>query len=317
MHSNGSSKHTNHADERNPPVPAPQEIPFTPPQLDRLRRFGAARCVDIHCHCLPGVDDGPKTGLDAVALCRALVADGITTAVATPHQLGRYDRRNAGGEVRQAVADLNAVLAREGVPLSVVPGADVRVDERLPELLGAGHVLTLADAGKFVLLELPHETYIEPLPLIRLLVGRGVRPIVSHPERHEHVSKKPELVVPWLKHGALLQVTAGSLAGDFGGSAERCAWGFLKSSAVAFIASDAHGATRRPPRMSAAIELIERQLGRAVAARVCVENPARVLGAAEPKGWGRRSNVTGAGAISGAVEFAGGTIGSATLGEWQ
>jgi protein-tyrosine phosphatase len=143
-----------------------------------------------------------------------------------------------------------------------------------------------------------------------------VRPIVSHPERHEHVSKQPQLVVPWLRDGALLQVTAGSLTGDFGKTAERCAWGLLNSSAVAFVASDAHGATRRPPRMSAAIELIERRLGRAVAARVCIENPARVLGVAEPKGWGRRGEaaaVTG----SGAVQFAGGTIGSAALGEWQ
>jgi protein-tyrosine phosphatase len=120
-----------------------------------------------------------------------------------------------------------------------------------------------------------------------------MRPIVSHPERHEHVSKRPQLVVPWLKEGALLQVTAGSLAGDFGGTAERCAWELLNSSAVAFVASDAHGAVRRPPRMSAAIDLIERKLGRGAARRMCVENPGRVLGAAERKGWGRRAGLAG------------------------
>ena len=286
---------------------------LAPQQRDRLVRFDAAQCVDIHCHCLPGLDDGPVTTEDAVALCRALVADGITTAVATPHQLGRYDLSNGAADVRAAVAALRDVLAREGVPLAVVPGADVRVDERLPQLLQADHVLTLADNRRHVLLELPHETYIEPLPLIRLLASRGLRPIVSHPERQPHVAKHTRLVVPWLQHGATLQVTAGSLAGDFGASAERCAWDLLAAGSVAFVASDAHGAQRRPPRMSAAIDLIERRLGRALAWRVCVDNPARVLatqaevraGAAAAHGtppaaappaaprpaWGRRARV--------------------------
>jgi len=262
--------------------------PLTSPQRLRLEWFDAAQSVDIHCHCLPGLDDGPATMSEAVALCRALVADGVTTAVATPHQLGRYDLGNSGPEVRKAVATLRETLANERVPLSVVPGADVRVDERLPALLDTGHVLTLADTGKYVLLELPHETYIDPLPLIRLLAGRGVRPVVSHPERHEHVSKRPQLVVPWLKHGALLQVTSGSLTGDFGPSAERCGWELLNSSAVAFVASDAHGAVRRPPRLSAAIDLIGRRLGRAAAGRLCIDNPARVLGDTARRGWGTR-----------------------------
>jgi protein-tyrosine phosphatase len=270
------------------PSASPAAPALSAPQRLRVEWFGATQSVDIHCHCLPGVDDGPATLDDAVALCRALVADGITTAIATPHQLGRYDRRNSGPEVRAAVEKLREALARLGVPLAVLPGADVRVDERLPALLDAGHVLTLGDTGKYVLLELPHETYIDPLPLIRLLVARGIRPLVSHPERHEHVSKRPQLVVPWLKHGALLQVTSGSLVGDFGSSAERCAWELMNSAAVAFVASDAHGAVKRPPRMSAAIDLIGRRLGKAVAARVCVENPARVLGTVVRRGWGNR-----------------------------
>ena len=276
------------------PVEQAPAIPLSSAQRLRLEWFGAKQSVDVHCHCLPGLDDGPKTLPEAIALCRALVADGITTAIATPHQLGRYDLRNGGSEVREAVRQLRDALAREGVPLSVVPGADVRVDERLPALLEAGHVLTLGDTGKYVLLELPHETYIDPLQLIRLLVARGVRPIVSHPERHEHVSKRPQLVVPWLKHGALLQVTAGSVIGDFGTTAERCAWELLVSAAVAFVASDAHGAVKRPPRMTAAIDLIGRRLGKATAGRLCVENPARVLGGtAERPGWGRRGETGG------------------------
>ena len=245
-------------------------------QRRRLERFGAAESVDIHCHVLPGIDDGPETPEDALALCKALAADGITTVIATPHQLGRYDRSNSGSAIRAAVVTLREALAREGVPLKVAAGADVRLDERIVPLLASGEVLTL-DGGSYMLLELPHETYIDPAPLIRLLAGRGVRSIVTHPERHDTVRRNPDLVGPWLQAGALLQLTAGSLVGAFGGKAEEAAWGWLAAGKAAFVATDAHDRERRPPCMTQAIQAIERRLGIEMARRVCVENPARVL----------------------------------------
>src|SRR5256885_16502448 len=95
-------------------------------------RFGVKRIVDVHCHCLPGLDDGPKDLAGAMDLCWALANDGITDVIATPHQLGRYDGRNAPTIVRSAVVELNSKLREAGVPLQVYPGGDVRVDERLP-----------------------------------------------------------------------------------------------------------------------------------------------------------------------------------------
>jgi protein-tyrosine phosphatase len=249
---------------------------MTDAQRRRLERFGAGECVDIHCHVLPGIDDGPRTPEDALALCKALAADGTTTVIATPHQLGRYDRRNTGPVIKAAVETLRSVLAREGVPLKVVAGADVRLDERMVPLLASGEVLTL-DGGSYVLLELPHETYIEPAPLIRLLGSRGVRTIITHPERHDTVRRKPQLAGPWLQAGALLQLTAGSLIGSFGSEAEQAAWRWLGAGNAAFVATDAHDTERRPPCMTQAIEAIERRLGIDMARRVCVENPARVL----------------------------------------
>src|SRR5205085_7224869 len=94
-------------------------------QLDRLARFGGDDCVDMHCHCLPGIDDGPTTMAEAIALCRAVVADGTTTVVATAHQLGAY-ARNGGGLIRRAAVELQGVLDAEQVPLRVLPGAEVR-----------------------------------------------------------------------------------------------------------------------------------------------------------------------------------------------
>lgn len=254
-----------------------------------LQRFGGVRCVDIHCHCLPGVDDGPATPEEALALCRALADDGLTEVIATPHQLGRYAGRNTAAAVREKVAELQRLLLAHDVPLTVRPGADVRIDEQIPRLLDADVVLTLGDSKQHLLLELPHNVFVDPLPLIRTLAARGVRCVVSHPERHGHISRHPRVVLPWVQQGALLQVTAGSLLGDFGERAERCAWDLLAAGLVAIVATDAHDTVRRPPRFAAAAELIEQRFGPDAARRVCCDGPAGVLASRVRTGWGRRT----------------------------
>lgn len=246
-------------------------------QRRRLARFEATRCVDMHCHCLPGLDDGPQTMEEAFALCRALVDDGITTVIATPHQLGRFDAQNDGDSIRQAVKSLKEALVGADVPLDVLPGADVRVDERILAFLDSGRVLTLGDEGRYLLLELPHDTFIDISPLLRHLVSRGLIPIISHPERNSFLLKRPEAVRTWLGQGALLQVTAASLLGDFGHTPERAAWGWLGTGAASLVATDSHDTASRRPRLSEAIDAIAERLGSVAAYRTCIANPARVL----------------------------------------
>lgn len=247
-------------------------------QRGRLERFAAPACVDIHCHCLPGLDDGPETMAEALALCRALADDGVTIVIATPHQLGRYDGRNDASKIRRAVSGLNAVLLEQHVSLKVVPGADVRLDERIPTLLDSDQVLPLGDGGKYLLLEQPSETLIDLRRLVVILASRGITAVVSHPERHTVLVRSPQAVLPWLAEGAVLQLTAGSLIGDFGPVAEQLAWHWLSSGQADLVATDAHNTGGRAPRMSAAIDAIAERLGHLVARRVCIENPARVLG---------------------------------------
>jgi protein-tyrosine phosphatase len=249
----------------------------SPAQHHRLERFDAQESVDVHCHCLPGVDDGPATADDALELCRALVDDGVTTAIATPHQLGRFDGCLTADDIRQAVLDLNVALQARGIPLAVVAGADVRVDERIPALLDTDRVLTLADAGKYLLLELPHDTFINIQPLVAKLAARGVTPVLSHPERNVFLTRRPEAVLPWLESGALLQLTAASLVGHFGPGAEQAAWHWLATGAAPLVASDAHDTAARRPCMTQAIEAVALRLGDPEARRVCVLNPARLL----------------------------------------
>ncbi len=255
----------------------PLSHPLTPSQQNRLGRFNAAESVDIHCHCLPGLDDGPATVEDAVELCRALVADGITTVIATPHQLGRFDGSVSADDIRRTTEELNAALDAAAIPLAVVPGADVRLDERIPQLLDDDRILTLADQGCYVLIELPHDTFINARPLLDKLADRRVTPIFSHPERNFFLARNPETLLPLLREGALLQVTAGSLLGHFGPAAQAAAWRWLATGAAAIVASDAHDAAERAPCLTQAVEAIARRLGDAVAYRTCVLNPMRVL----------------------------------------
>ena len=139
---------------------------WSPSQRSRLDQGGVPRCVDIHCHCLPGLDDGPATIDDALVMCDALVDDGVTTVIATPHQLGAYDGVNTAASIREAVAAFVTELGAAGIPLEVLPGADVRVDERLMRLLAEDKILTAGDLGRHLLLELPHELFVDPLPVI-------------------------------------------------------------------------------------------------------------------------------------------------------
>jgi protein-tyrosine phosphatase len=233
--------------------------------------------TDIHCHCLPGLDDGPRTMAEAIALCQRLVAEGIATVVATPHQLGRFNGRNDAKRVRDVTSQLNAQLQRAGIRLEVLPGGDVRVDERLCQLLQNDRVLTLADAGKYILLELPHEIFIDIEPLLSELAAIKVKTIISHPERHSALRWEPKVALRWLEIGAYFQINAGSLLGKFGTDACEAAWRFLSSGWASFVATDAHNTDERRPCMRAAFKRIHTRLGEDVARLVCIENPARIV----------------------------------------
>jgi len=241
----------------------------------KLKQF-----TDIHCHCLPGLDDGPGTMDEALALCHRLVAEGIATVVATPHQLGRFDGCNDATSVRDVTSQLNAQLQRAGIRLTVLPGGDVRVDERICRLLQADRVLTLADAGKYILLELPYQIFIDVAPLLSELAALAVKAIISHPERHSALLRQPKLILRWLDIGAYFQIDAGSLLGDSGSEIERAAWRFLSSGWAAFVATDAHDTNARRPRIRAAFKHIRNRLGEDFAHLVCIENPARIV-----SGW--------------------------------
>ena len=220
--------------------------------------------IDLHIHLLPGIDDGPAEAAGTVELARACVADGVKAVAATPHVSENYP--TTPERMRQGVVEVRAALKAAGVPLTVYGGAEVAID-RLGQLTDEElKALTLGPTEGFILLETPYAAW--PMDLdnqLGRLATLDIRGILAHPERSRGVQapggiEKLELAV---SRGLYTQVTAGSLSGRFGGSAAAAANEMLQRELVTVIASDAHSADRRPPRMGeAAAEVGDEALAR-------------------------------------------------------
>lgn len=240
--------------------------------------------VDIHCHVLPRIDDGAADLEAALAMARMAVDDGIGVIIATPHQLGNFGF-NRGDLIRQRVREFQCELNNASIPLQVLPGADVRIEDGMLDLLASGEVLTLADLGRHVLLELPHELYFPLDGLVDHLARRGMTGVLSHPERNAGLLRRPELLAPLVDGGCLMQVTAGSLVGTFGPESQRLAEWMLAHGLVHFIATDAHSPRNRRPLLRRAFERVAEFVDEATAHLLCCEYPSRVAqGADVPEG---------------------------------
>jgi protein-tyrosine phosphatase len=232
--------------------------------------------VDIHCHLLPGLDDGAADWAEALRMAEMAVADGIGTIVATPHQLGNH-AKNSGDTIRAAADRFQQFLAERRVPLRVLPGADVRIEPDLPSKIRRGEVVTLADRRRHVLLELPHDVYVPLERLLKELASAGLVGILSHPERNLGILRRPGVLRPLVERGCLLQVTAGSLTGVFGSEVQKSAESLVQAGLVHFVSTDAHGTKVRPPLMRLAFGRVAKLAGEEAARDVCCRYPAAVV----------------------------------------
>lgn len=243
--------------------------------------------VDIHCHLLPDIDDG-SSGLDeSLEMARMAVADGISTIMATPHQLGNFSR-NHGDDIRRRAADLQRHLEAARVPLRVLPGADVRIEAELVERLVEGDVLTAADHRRHVLLELPHELYLPLERLLQDLARHDVVGILTHPERNQGILRRRDVLGALVDAGCLMQITAGSLCGTFGPECQQMAEWMLAQGLVHFVATDAHSSRKRRPLMRRAFDRVAELTSAETAIQLCSENPACVA-EGQPVRPGRRA----------------------------
>jgi protein-tyrosine phosphatase len=208
--------------------------------------------IDLHCHVLPGIDDGPATIEGSVALARASAAAGTRTIVATPHVSWRYP--NTAARIARGATELRERLAAEGVGLELLTGAEIamtRVAELSPEEL----VELQMGAGPWVLLEPPFTPVVTGLDaLVADLQRRGHRVLLAHPERCPAFHRDRRLLPALLRGGVLTSVTAGSLVGRFGETVRRFALELVQEGMVHNVASDAHDDSQRAPGTSLEID---------------------------------------------------------------
>lgn len=236
--------------------------------------------IDLHCHYLPGVDDGPPDMARAVELAASAAASGITHAVLTPHVYpGVWD--NSLGALRPAIELFRAALASAGVPLEVSLGGEVRL---LPECLERADRDELPTIGhwsgeRVVLLEFPDgQIPVGTENAVAYLRQRKYVPMIAHPERNKAVMDDPRKLRPLVEAGCLVQLTAASVIGAFGERAERTALHLLDAGVVTVVATDAHNLTRRPPRLAEARGYLEARYGAEMADSLTRATPAKIVG---------------------------------------
>jgi protein-tyrosine phosphatase len=228
------------------------------------------KMIDIHCHILPAVDDGSASLDESLAMVEIAVADGISHIVATPHIKGEV---HSPQFLQQQVADFNAVLKKRGYPLQILTGADVSA--MLPPGVLARYTI---NGGNYFLLEFPHSHMPRNASeLVFQMLLAGLRPIITHPERNPSIIRDPELLFSLVDAGCLVQLTAGSLVGDFGADARDCASYLLRMKQVHFLASDAHSATHRLPVLSEGTKAAAAIIGEDAARSLVTTNPAAII----------------------------------------
>ena len=218
--------------------------------------------ADTHVHLLAGLDDGPRDADEAVALCRALVADGVRSATATAHQNPLFPD-NTPDHIRATAAHLAGLLAEKKVPLALFPTGEVFITEALADDVRSGRAQTVGGAGKYLLAEMPHGVFLDPRPVAESLRPLGVRLILAHAERYDEFLHDPELVADCVAAGCLVQVTTEGLTEADPALRTWASWGMIH-----LLGSDGHRIDHRRPRLRDGYRVLERWLGAAAAERV-------------------------------------------------
>jgi protein-tyrosine phosphatase len=223
--------------------------------------------ADTHVHLLAGRDDGPRTMAEAVAMCRMLVAEGVRHATALAHQNDDYPE-NRADQLRSAAAELSAQLASRQIPLSVYPTGEVMLSPTIVEDWHAGHLLSVGNRARWLLVEMPHGMFVDVLPFAERLRPAGVRIIIAHAERYPELLDDPALAARWVEAGCLIQVTAQALAEPWDTELERGLQRWLAGGFIHLLGSDGHGIDRRRPVLAAGFEQLVRWGGRVTAERI-------------------------------------------------
>lgn len=234
--------------------------------------------VDLHCHILPGVDDGAES-LDVSCEMAAMAADcGIDTIVATPHCNTRNELKNYRSQsLTDRFRNLQAALEHYRIPIRILPGAEVLVRGDMAQLLAENCFQTIA-RSRYLLTEF----YFDELPEVMSrelgrIAAAGFVPIVAHPERYFAVADDPEIVRRWHELGYVIQVNKGSLLGRLTEDAYDIAFYLLDRHLADVVASDAHHYTSRTPDFGELCVLLEERYSEDFIRLLIEDNPRRII----------------------------------------
>jgi protein-tyrosine phosphatase len=211
--------------------------------------------IDLHCHLLPGIDDGADTEELTLQMIHQAIDEGIETIVVTPHHdNGSY--YNPSSTIVRVCENIQNKIQSLDLPITILPGQEVRITKRTLDEMEKGHLQTLADTD-YILIELPTMEIPREMDdtLFELRVA-GYKPILAHPERNAAIIADPNRLLEWVQEGLYSQITSHSLTGLFGKKIQRFSEDLLKNGLAHFIATDAHHVNVRNLSLSRAYERI-------------------------------------------------------------
>lgn len=233
---------------------------------------------DLHCHFIPGIDDGAQTSDEALALLKLAQNSGISHIVLTPHiNPGHFDNNQA--TICQGLAELKQLATQHQLSVQLAAAAEVRLCAELPVWVEAGVLPYLGEYQGYqvLLLEFPHSHVPAGADrLVKWLLGKNVLPMIAHPERNREIQADLRKLLPFQRMGCLMQLTASSVLGDMGEHSKNTAIQLLQQKAFHIVATDSHNLLRRPPKLAEARDAIAALCGADYAEQLVAENPKRI-----------------------------------------
>lgn len=231
--------------------------------------------IDIHSHILYSVDDGPSQLEETIQMFEQAIREGITEIISTSHAHHPYYNASAAA-VTEQIASLQQEIKERQLPLTLHRGHEVRLKENLVELLKKKEIHTLAES-KYLLLELPSSGIPKyTIDIIHQLLSENILPIIAHPERNKAIAENPSRLAKLINHGAVSQITAGSLAGHFGRGIQKLSLELVDANLVHTYGSDVHNLKKRPFKFDAGLRFLEKHK-RLDAVDIFLENNARII----------------------------------------
>lgn len=233
--------------------------------------------IDIHCHILPGFDDGAADLPDSLAMVQMAVNSGVTGIIATPHFRGDQQSLELMDTLKARYRLLDDAIRSAGLPLQLYSGAEVLCLPQTVDMAFAGQLPTLANTGYLLAEFFFGESFSQMDEILSGLSHAGYTPVIAHPERYESIQRDPRRIIHWFRKGYLIQINKGSILGALGRRAQQTAHWLLSAGLVHIVASDAHSSQQRTTDMTAVRAYLQEEYQEEYVDILTEHNPARLV----------------------------------------